>query len=302
MRERIGVFGAILQRLAQREIEMEAMLGVEIITKELRAHRRDLVVAEAEGLEIGETPIRLAEAGIERDAAAIGGDGLVLTPGGLQRVAVAHPHPRVVRIFAEDRFVQFDAGVVFAETAQDCSLQRAAAGIARIVGEQGFELGQRRLRLLFAVQHQRVVLARLAEPGRELQATFEQMQRVFAAPDPHRQFGEHADRGDIGRVLLQPVAEQRFGIGQTIVGQGFGRLQHARVARRMTDVGHVRGVGAFGIADAAQVVGQGQPGLRQGGIERECAPQRGDGVVATTGAAERQPEFAVHLRRTRLLP
>ena len=110
MRKRIGVVRAIFERFAEREIEMEAMLrgkliGGKIVARELRAHRRDLVVAEAEGLEIGEAPIRLAEAGIERDAAPISSDGLVLTPGGLQRVAVAHPHPRVVRIFAEDRFV-----------------------------------------------------------------------------------------------------------------------------------------------------------------------------------------------------
>ena len=170
-------------------------------------------------------------------------------------MAVAHPHPRIIRIFAEDRFVQINAGVVFTETAQDRRLQRAAAGIARIVGEQGFELGQRGLRLLFAVQHQRVVLTCLAESGREFQTAFEQMQRFLATPNPDRQFGEHADRSDIGRVLLQPVAQQRFGIGQAIVGQGFGRLQHARVARGMADIGHVRGVGAFGIADAAQMIG-----------------------------------------------
>lgn len=80
MRERIGVVGAILQRLAEREIEMETMFCVDVRTNELRAHRRDLVVVETEGLEIGETPVRLSEAGIERDAAPVGGDGFVLTP------------------------------------------------------------------------------------------------------------------------------------------------------------------------------------------------------------------------------
>ena len=145
------------------------------------------------------------------------------------------------------------------------------------------------------------MLARFAEPGGQLKATFEQIQRFLAAPDPHRQFGEHADRGDIGRMLLQPVAQQRFGIRQAVFGQGFGGLHQTRVAGGVADVGDVSRVGAFGIADAAQVIGQRQPGLRQRRIQRQRAAQRREGVIATTAATEREPEFAMHLRRTRLL-
>ena len=300
--EGVGVVGAVFQGLAQREIKMETMFVGEVVTRQLRAHRRDLVVAEAEGLEVGQAPVRFAETGIQRNAAAIRGDGLRLASGGFQRMAVAHPHPRVVGVFAQQRVVERDAGGVFAQPTENRGLQGTAAGIAGVVRQQDVELRQRRFRLLIAMQHQRVMLARLTEPRRQFEAALQQMQRLACPPHPHRQLRQHADRGDIGGLLVQPCPQQRFGIGETVLGQRIGGLQQARIARGMADVREIGGIRAFGIADAAQVVGQRQPGLRQFGLERQRCAQRLQGLVAAAGAGQRQAEFVMHQGGARLLP
>ena len=53
MPERRFVFAGILQRLAEREIEMQARLVVKIVALQLPLHRGDVVGVETHGLEVG---------------------------------------------------------------------------------------------------------------------------------------------------------------------------------------------------------------------------------------------------------
>ena len=59
--ERRRVVLEVLERLAEREVEVHAVLEPEVVTQELRAHRGDVVLAETEGLQVREAPVRLAE-------------------------------------------------------------------------------------------------------------------------------------------------------------------------------------------------------------------------------------------------
>ena len=79
----------------------------------------------------------------ELDAPAVGADAVVLPPGGLQRVAVAHPDLRLARVLREDARVDLDRALVFAEPTRDRGLEVAIAGIARLLAEQAVDLGQR---------------------------------------------------------------------------------------------------------------------------------------------------------------
>src|SRR5579862_27226 len=64
----------VLQRLAEREMEVEAVLVLDVASRDLLAHRGRVVRREAEGLEVRKAPPRLAEAGLEAEALAISSD------------------------------------------------------------------------------------------------------------------------------------------------------------------------------------------------------------------------------------
>ena len=54
----------VLQRLAEREMEMKLVLFGQIGRGERRLHRGDVRRVEADGLQVGEAPPDLAEAGL----------------------------------------------------------------------------------------------------------------------------------------------------------------------------------------------------------------------------------------------
>ena len=66
VRERRRVVAGILQRLAQGEVQVQAVLVRKIGARALRTHHRHVVVAEAEGLQVGQAPPHFAEAGLQR--------------------------------------------------------------------------------------------------------------------------------------------------------------------------------------------------------------------------------------------
>src|SRR5580704_5872300 len=81
----------ILARFAEGELEMQPVVVREVAARERRAQCNDLDLAEAEGLEVGEAPVRLAERRLERNRAPVCADAFVLAAGGLERVSEAHP-------------------------------------------------------------------------------------------------------------------------------------------------------------------------------------------------------------------
>ena len=67
MAERSLVVGAVFECLAERELEVQTMLRSQSLTRECVVHVRDFAIIEAERLEVGETPVGLAEIRIKRD-------------------------------------------------------------------------------------------------------------------------------------------------------------------------------------------------------------------------------------------
>ncbi len=62
-------------------------------------------------------------------------------------------------------------------------------------------------------------MARIAEVRREFEAAQQQMLGVLGAIQAHGDFGQHADRDDIGWCLLQVVAQLGFRFGNVICPQ-----------------------------------------------------------------------------------
>jgi len=81
--KRLFVALRVFQCLAQREMQMVAILVRQPVLGEERLHVVHLFGVEAKRLEIRQTPIGFAESGRERDALLIGGNAFALAPHGL---------------------------------------------------------------------------------------------------------------------------------------------------------------------------------------------------------------------------
>ena len=246
---------------------MQAALFVGFVVARFRVgergtHRGDLGIAETEGLEIGKRPIGFAEARIERDALTIGRDRALGLALGLQRVAVTEPRGHLLRVLAQQFGVDRDRRCVFADAAEHGGLEVAVLRIARLIAQQAFERRDRLDGLVRAMQDDRVVVPRLAESGGEFEAAREQILRVLDAVDAYGEFGEHADRDDVGRRLAQLRAQTCFGFRDAVRGERGRGVHQRRIVDAVADVFEIGVARGRRIARGEQAVAEPPPHLR----------------------------------------
>ena len=143
VRERLLVQRPVLERLAERELEVQPRVAVEVRALEQRAQRRELRLAKTERLEVRQAPVRLPERRLHGDGAPVRLDGLGGAAGGAQRVPEAHPDLRLLRMLLEHALVDLDRLRVVAEIGEDRGLQEAVGGVARLAREQRLDLAER---------------------------------------------------------------------------------------------------------------------------------------------------------------
>jgi hypothetical protein len=255
---------------------VEAILLFEFRARQLRAHRFDVSRREAEGLEVREAPVDFAQLRRELDALAIRADRFVLPAGGLERVAIAHPDLGVVRILRQHARVQLDGLRVLTDARQDRRLQIAIARVAWIGPEQQIDFFQRLGRLALAVQDEGIVVSCGPKARCELQAAFEQRLCISVATQAGCDFRKHADSGDVGGLLLQMRAQQRFGLGDTALDERSRGFHQPRIASGCLDVLRAGVVCAPRIAHGRKVIGQRAPRIGVIGLQLHGAPERFD--------------------------
>ena len=184
-------------------------------------------------------------------------------PGRLQRVPETHPDARLLRVVREHRPVLRDGFLELADAAEDRRLEIAQPGIRRIVGEQRLRFAQRGFGLVRPMQHHRVVLPRHREARRELETARQQRFRIGDAADARRDFGEHADGGDVGGIVPQVLAQQAFRVGDAVLAQRQRRNHELRIARRMPQMLRESLVGGLAHLERAVVIRERAPGIRQ---------------------------------------
>src|SRR5258708_26097583 len=84
MREGVAKISGVLQRFAERELELQPLAVVELRPCRLRFHRLEVADREAKGLQVRETEPRFAGLGPKFRALTISGYGLAQTPGSAQ--------------------------------------------------------------------------------------------------------------------------------------------------------------------------------------------------------------------------
>lgn len=294
------VLREIFKGLAECEIEVETVGVGEILARELVFHRRELGGREAESLEVGEAPVRLAQPRFEGNRATIRGDALFLLPGALERVTVAQPDARLMGVLCQYAGKEFDRPAKITSAGEDGCLEIAIAGIARLVREQSVYLCECGAGLALAQQDDGVVVARGSEARREFEATLEEQLRIAVATEPGTDLREHANRGDIGRMLQQVLPQARLGYGKAAVAQRGCRLEQARIACRVANMARVGSVCARDIAHQHQVVAEQAPGIRKVRLELYGAAQGCNGRLAAARGAQGKPEFEMRRRRVGL--
>ena len=170
----------------------------------------------------------------------------------------------------------------------------------RVAGQQVFDLRQCLLGLVAAMQDHGVVLARGVETGGQFEAARQQVQRILVAAHAGGDFGEHADRRHIGGRLFQMLAQQRLRLRDAAFGERHGGAHQARVVGGMQHVPGVGGIGRVLLAGRHQMVAEFAPGLRQIGLQRDRAAQRGDRLFAPAEPTQHHAQVELQRRPGRL--
>ena len=213
---------------------------------------------------------------------------------------VAQPDLRLAVPLGQHALVELDGAGVLADQAERRGHQVAVVGIGGVFGQQALDVGQRRLGLVLAMQHDRQIVPGAREARGQLQAVRQQRLGVAVAADAGGELGQHADRRDVGRRGLQMGFDQPLGLAQPLVAQRPRRRHQRRIAHRGADVLRVGRVGAGGVSGQPQLVGQRAPGARQLRVQRHRAPQRRGRRRAVPCHSQRQRQFVLRRRRARL--
>src|SRR5690348_17380465 len=115
MIERLIGATAIVHRLPEREMEMNAVFVGDSCVGKGGIHGGEIQVVKIHGLEIREAPPRLAKGRLYLNSLAVRTNSIRLPADGLEHMAVAKPNARLVGRMGEDVLVHSDRLVEIAE-------------------------------------------------------------------------------------------------------------------------------------------------------------------------------------------
>ncbi len=211
---------------------MEPVLVAEVGSLERRSHRRDIGLVKLHGLQVGETPPRFPKRGPEFERLAISCDSLLLPTDGLQHVAVAHPHLRLLRRPLQHLFVQRHRAFEFAEAAKRRRFQVPVAQPFRLVREHAVEKLERFGRTPHPPQYEREICPCRRPRGCDLDRSTEQILRVAPAAYARGKFREHPDRLGVEWILIEVRLQDPLGHIEPVFVHRDRRLDETRMEMR----------------------------------------------------------------------
>ncbi len=283
MAKRLVVALEVLQRLAERIVQVQPVLVVEVGRRQRAQHGRDLLGAEVEGLEVGQAPPRLAQRRGQRDAAQIGLHAVGLPPHRLQHMAQAQPQARLVGMALQQALIGGGAALIVPDRGQDGGVEAEMGGVVGLDLEQALDLDQGLGRLVVPVQHPGIGAPRRDEAGRQLQATLQHGLGLAVAAEPGAHLGQHPQGRDVGGMGAQARAQQALGQVQFVAVQRVTGAHQLGIVHPGLDVTHIGHASAGGIAGLAQQVAKRAPHPR--------APRLQPGEVLGLGDLQDQPRF-----------
>ncbi len=257
-----GELARIFQRLAERKVQVVAIDEPGGRGRDRTAHARQLLAREAVGLEVGEAPVRVPEIRPARGSAAVGLDGWLRLPEGLEGVRDRQVRLGILPVTAQQLAVERNRALMVAESHPRAREQHLQGSAARVVRHELLDLGECFLVAVQLGEDERVLVARRLVVGRALEHRGEQhlgievdlVRDADARQQPHRL--------DVIAVLEEVGPDQRLGRLEITVGEETGaehhvlrqRAQRRHVARRQGGVRRLalHAVQAFEHAPAAR--------------------------------------------------
>ena len=297
--ESLVEIAAVLERLSQREQEVRLVVGITavvVLRQDLGTHPLDVRVTEAKRLEVREAPVGLADRRAELDRVPVGGDGLVDAANGLQRVAVVHVCVRLLRVVFEDGLEDRQRRFVLAFLHEERAFHQPIRRVARLGAEQRVEFRQCVVVALPPYQRRRVILACEMEMRRELEAAFQEVERVIDLADADTDRGQEPDGAGVQRILPEHVAHEAFRFRELAVSEEFQRLGKLRVAHRRFEVAIVGVPAAVLVTLRRQLVAERLPCRRVALVLREQLLEHLDRSINASGGTEAQGVFVGYVR------
>ncbi len=147
-------------------------------------------------------------------------------------------------------------------------------------------------------EHRGQVLAGGGEAGGDLQAADQQgLGLLLHAAQPGDGLGQHPDRGRLVGAGLQQGAQGLLGLAGLAVDQGDGGGHRRRVADPALDLPGAGDLGAVGVAQQVQRLGEAAPALDQVGFGGDRAPECGDGALRLAGGGRDPAVLQLDRRR-----
>ena len=224
--ERAGMVARILQRLAQREAQVDPVLDIDPGAGFLRDHHGQFGIAEPIGLEIGEAPIGIAKIGPGGIALAVGVHCGIDPAQRFERMAIGQADRGIIRtlllqpgIFRHRVFgpanVQHQVGALHRELR-----------VGRFQRGQFFGFTQRGIVFEALVQHFGIVEPGVEIIGIEHLAAFKDEFGILIFTQPRAKFGQQPHRHRIIGNFQQIGANPLFGELVILIIIGRKRPQH----------------------------------------------------------------------------
>ena len=290
----------LLEGRAEGEMQVKAVIGAQVVARQLLAHGRDFSFAELVDLEVREAPPGFSALRQQCDAAVVCLDAVGLAARGRERVAVAHPDAGLTGTGLQHCGKKLECLRKIAYLAEHDGLEVAVSAVIRVRRHQAVDLFERLRWLVEPVQHDGIVVACLDEAGGQLQAAQQEPFRIPVQAEARAGLRQHAQRRHVGRMPVKIGAQQLLSFGDAIFDQRRCCFEEFRVARRSTDVIRVSGIRAGRVPGDNQGVAQSAPSVRQIRPESERTPDRSARLRVLARLRQRLSVFEVRYGRARL--
>ncbi len=138
------------------------------------------------------------------------------------------------------------------------------------------------------------------EARRKLKATRKEVFRVFVSSEARSCLGEHANRRDIGRMLLEERPQKPLGDCELIAVERGRRVEQVAVVDRCVDMLRVGLVGRRSVSGQCQRIAKFPPCPCKFRIQTHGARQRRNRLAALALAAKQKAPLEQHHGRLRL--